>query len=111
MIDASHANSGKRAENQPLVVEDVSRQVGSGDGRIVGVMVESNLVAGRQDQIFGTALIHGRSITDACIDWETSIQVMDRLAKAVEARRCQRIEYRSAREGEVGADAKLRGYE
>jgi 3-deoxy-7-phosphoheptulonate synthase len=90
MIDASHANSGKRAENQPLVVEDVSRQIGAGDGRIVGMMVESNLVAGRQDQIPGTALVHGCSITDACIDWEMSIAVMDRLAQAVEDRRCHR---------------------
>ena len=49
MIDASHANSSKQPENQPLVVADIARQVGDGEQRIVGVMIESNLVAGRQD--------------------------------------------------------------
>jgi len=90
MIDASHANSGKKAENQPLVVEEVSRQIGSGNGRIMGMMVESNLLAGRQDLTSGSAPIRGRSVTDPCIDWETSIDVMERLARAVEARRCHR---------------------
>ena len=101
MIDASHANSGKRAENQPLVVEDVSRQIGLGDRRIVGLMVESYLLTGRQDLTSGTTLVHGRSITDACIDWETSIFVMERLARAVEERRCHRHNIGRARVGEA----------
>ena len=87
MIDASHANSLKKPENQPLVIEDVSRQMEAGDGRIIGVMVESNLVAGRQDLVPGKPLVYGQSITDGCIDWDTSVVVLERLAAAVEARR------------------------
>ena len=87
MIDASHANSLKKPENQPLVIEDVSRQMEAGDGRIIGVMVESNLVAGRQDLVPGRPLVYGQSITDGCIDWDTSVVVLERLAAAVEARR------------------------
>jgi 3-deoxy-7-phosphoheptulonate synthase len=87
MIDASHGNSGKNADNQPLVVEDVSRQIESGERRIIGMMVESNLLAGRQDLIRGAHLVYGRSITDACIGWEASVDVLERLARAVERRR------------------------
>jgi 3-deoxy-7-phosphoheptulonate synthase len=87
MIDASHGNSGKNADNQPLVVEDVSRQIESGERRIIGMMVESNLLAGRQDLIPGAHLVYGRSITDACIGWEASVDVLERLARAVERRR------------------------
>jgi 3-deoxy-7-phosphoheptulonate synthase len=87
MVDASHANSGKRHENQPAVVSDLARQIASGDGRIMGVMVESHLVAGRQDLICGRPLVYGQSITDACIDWATSVEVLEALADAVRARR------------------------
>jgi len=87
MIDASHANSDKKPENQPLVVADIARQVAGGDGRIVGAMVESNLVAGRQDQVPGVPLVYGQSITDGCIDWETSVGVLEALAAAVVERR------------------------
>lgn len=87
MIDASHANSAKRPENQPLVIENIAAQIEAGDRRIFGVMVESNLVAGRQDLIPGQPLVYGQSITDGCIDWETSVAVLDRLASAVEVRR------------------------
>jgi 3-deoxy-7-phosphoheptulonate synthase len=87
MIDASHANSHKLPENQPLVVEEVARQLEAGDSRIVGVMVESNLVAGRQDLVPGRELVYGQSITDGCIDWDTSVTVLERLASAVAARR------------------------
>jgi 3-deoxy-7-phosphoheptulonate synthase len=87
MIDASHANSGKKHENQPAVVSDVAGQVAGGDRRIIGVMVESHLVAGRQDLAPGRPLVYGRSITDACIDWPTSVGVLDELASAVRARR------------------------
>src|SRR4051812_22474863 len=61
MIDASHANSGKKPENQPLVVADIARQVGDGEQCIIGVMIESNLVAGRQDVLPGAALTYGQS--------------------------------------------------
>jgi 3-deoxy-7-phosphoheptulonate synthase len=87
MIDASHANSGKRPEKQPLVIEDVCRQLEAGEERIIGVMVESNLVAGRQDLVGGKPLVYGQSITDGCIDWDTSVAVLERLARAVEGRR------------------------
>ena len=56
MIDASHANSGKKPENQPLVVADIARQIAGGEQRIIGAMIESNLVAGRQDVLPGKPL-------------------------------------------------------
>ncbi len=87
MVDASHANSGKKPENQPQVVADIARQVSEGERRILGVMIESNLVAGRQDVQPGVALTYGQSITDGCIDWETTIPALNVLADAVAARR------------------------
>jgi 3-deoxy-7-phosphoheptulonate synthase len=87
MIDLSHANSAKRPENQPLVAADVVAQLEAGERRIVGVMVESHLVGGRQDLVPGRPLVYGQSITDACIDWQTSVEVLERLADAVRHRR------------------------
>jgi len=87
VIDVSHANSGKKPENQPAVTRDVAGQVAGGDRRIVGVMIESHLVAGRQDLVEGQPLTYGQSITDGCIDWDTSVRLLDGLASAVEARR------------------------
>ncbi len=87
MIDASHANSGKRPENQPCVIEDIAGQIEAGEGRIIGVMVESHLLAGRQDLRAGRALVYGQSITDGCIGWDSSVQVLERLAQAVRRRR------------------------
>ncbi len=89
MIDASHANSGKKPENQPRVIAEIARQIGDGDRRIVGVMIESNLVAGRQDLVPGRPLTYGQSITDGCIGWDTTVAVLERLAKAAEERRRQ----------------------
>lgn len=89
MIDASHANSSKKHENQPNVIDDVAGQVAVGDKRIMGVMVESNLVAGRQDLVEGEELVYGQSITDGCIDWDTSVAVLETLDKAVAARRAK----------------------
>jgi 3-deoxy-7-phosphoheptulonate synthase len=91
MIDASHGNSSKRFENQPGVVDAIAQQIEAGDRRIGGLMVESHLVAGRQDLVPGKPLVYGQSITDACIDWDTSIRVLDRLAQAVERRRATRV--------------------
>jgi 3-deoxy-7-phosphoheptulonate synthase len=90
MVDASHGNSSKKPENQPLVAADIGAQVASGSTRISGVMVESFLVAGRQDLVPGKALAYGQSITDGCIDWETSVRVLTGLAEAVAARRRRR---------------------
>ncbi len=87
MIDASHANSSKNPDNQPLVLADVGAQLAGGDRRIVGVMIESNLVAGRQELVPGASLTYGQSITDGCIGWETTVDVLDALAEAVTARR------------------------
>jgi 3-deoxy-7-phosphoheptulonate synthase len=87
MVDASHGNSSKKPENQPLVVADIAAQVAGGSTRISGVMVESHLKAGRQDLLPGKALVYGQSITDGCIDWQSSLGVLETLAQAVEARR------------------------
>ncbi|MEO7495620.1 MAG: 3-deoxy-7-phosphoheptulonate synthase AroG [Massilia sp.] len=87
MIDASHANSSKKPENQVPVCADIAAQVAAGDDRIVGVMVESHLVAGRQDLVPGKELVYGQSVTDGCIDWDSSVQVLEGLAAAVRARR------------------------
>ena len=87
MIDASHANSSKKPENQVPVCADISRQVAGGDRRIVGVMVESHLVAGRQDLVEGKSLTYGQSVTDGCISWEDSLGVLDDLAAGVRLRR------------------------
>jgi 3-deoxy-7-phosphoheptulonate synthase len=89
MIDASHGNSRKRPENQPAVVADVAGQVAAGDRRIIGVMIESHLVGGRQDHVPGRPLRYGQSITDGCLDWDTSVAVLEGLAGAVRARRAQ----------------------
>ena len=86
MIDASHANSGKDPLNQPRVVEDIAVRIAAGERRIVGVMVESHLYGGRQSLQAGQPLRYGQSITDACIDWECSVQVLHRLAQAVRER-------------------------
>ncbi|MER9477014.1 3-deoxy-7-phosphoheptulonate synthase, partial [Mesorhizobium sp. M0520] len=90
MIDVSHANSSKKPENQPLVAADMAGQIAAGDERIVGIMIESNLVAGRQDVVPGKPLVYGQSITDGCIDWETTETVLHGLADAVEQRRSAR---------------------
>lgn len=87
MIDASHANSRKNHENQPLVFADIGAQIASGETRIIGVMAESNLVAGRQDLVPGAPLTYGQSITDACVDWETTVDMLEGLGAAVAARR------------------------
>ena len=87
MVDASHANSSKNPENQPLVLADIGSQLAAGDKRIIGVMVESNLVAGRQDLVEGQDLTYGQSITDGCIDWDTTVTALEALAESVTQRR------------------------
>ena len=89
MIDASHANSSKKHENQIPVCADVGAQVAGGDDRIIGLMVESHLVGGRQDLLPGKELTYGQSITDACIDWDSSVKVLEGLAESVRKRRLQ----------------------
>lgn len=96
MIDASHANSDKDYRKQPLVIEDIATQMEAGEERIFGVMVESNLVGGRQDLVPDQPSVYGQSITDGCIDWDTSVQVLERLAAAVRARRRLRTQASAA---------------
>jgi 3-deoxy-7-phosphoheptulonate synthase len=88
MIDASHANSDKDPAKQPLVLQDVGDQLRAGEQRITGVMVESHLVAGRQDLGKGD-LTYGQSITDGCIGWDDTVTELHKLANAVKARRAR----------------------
>ena len=90
MIDCSHANSNKDYRRQALVCHDVAGQIAAGDKRIMGVMIESNLVAGAQPLAPGQALdslVYGQSITDGCIDWAETHTLLAELAAAVRARR------------------------
>jgi 3-deoxy-7-phosphoheptulonate synthase len=87
MIDASHDNSGKDPSRQPEVAADVAGQVDAGNAAIVGVMLESFIAEGRQDLGGNAPLTYGQSITDACMSWDTTVSVLDRLAEAVRERR------------------------
>ena len=87
MIDASHGNSQKKPENQIPVLRNIAGQIAEGDARIMGVMIESHLHAGRQDLVPGKPLTYGQSITDGCIGWDDSAQMLQELADAVKARR------------------------
>jgi len=87
MIDFSHANSAKDYRRQAEVAKDVAGQLAKGDRRIVGVMVESHLNAGRQDLVPGQKLQYGVSITDACLGWDDTVKLLDTLADAVRRRR------------------------
>jgi 3-deoxy-7-phosphoheptulonate synthase len=88
-IDASHGNSGKDHKRQPLVVADVARRIALGERGIAGVMLESFLVAGRQELILGQPerLVYGQSVTDSCVDWCQTVSMVEQLAEAVDARR------------------------
>ncbi len=86
MIDASHDNSGKDPARQLLAAGEIADQVADGNAAIVGVMLESFLVEGRQDLGDGE-LVYGQSITDPCLDWEATVSVLEQLASAVRARR------------------------
>lgn len=92
MIDASHANSSKKPENQPQVIANIATQLQAGEQRIVGVMIESHLVAGRQELVEGQPLTYGQSITDGCIGWDSTVQVLEQLAEAVRVRRRVQLE-------------------
>jgi 3-deoxy-7-phosphoheptulonate synthase len=87
MIDFSHANSRKRHEKQVWVCEDVAGQIARGDRRIIGAMIESHLVAGRQDLTEGVAPRYGQSVTDACIGWDDTVPMLEELAEAAAQRR------------------------
>ena len=90
MVDFSHANSAKQHERQRVVCSDVAAQIASGEEAVMGVMIESHLVAGRQDVVEGQPLVYGQSITDACIGWDDTVEMLEELAEAVAARRSNR---------------------
>jgi 3-deoxy-7-phosphoheptulonate synthase len=90
MIDFSHANSQKDYRRQPQVSHDVAAQIAAGNKSIMGVMIESNLVAGAQKLVAGKPLVYGQSVTDACVDWPATSAMFDELAQAVRARRAQK---------------------
>ena len=87
MIDCSHGNSRKQYQLQVEVADSIATQLAGGEQRIMGVMIESNLLEGRQDLVPGKPLSYGQSITDACINWEVSLGVLESLARAVRERR------------------------
>jgi 3-deoxy-7-phosphoheptulonate synthase len=87
MVDFSHANSRKEYKRQMEVAQDCAMQLANGEERIFGVMIESHLKEGRQDFVAGKPLQKGVSITDACIGWEDTVQVLDVLADGVRKRR------------------------
>ncbi|MFZ0392609.1 MAG: 3-deoxy-7-phosphoheptulonate synthase [Terracidiphilus sp.] len=87
MIDCSHANSGKDYKRQPIVCGDVAAQIAAGNRNIMGVMLESNLVEGAQKLEPGKPLVYGQSITDACIAWPQTHELLKGLASAARARR------------------------
>jgi len=86
MIDCSHANSHKDHKRQPEVCRDVAKQIAGGNRNVFGVMLESNLVEGAQKLTNGRALTYGQSITDACMDWYTTEELLGDLAEAVRSR-------------------------
>jgi 3-deoxy-7-phosphoheptulonate synthase len=87
MIDTSHGNSEKDYRRQPLVAREIAAQVTHGERGIIGVLMESFLVDGRQDLVDPSRLVYGQSITDACMGWEMTGPVLRELAAAVRARR------------------------
>lgn len=87
MVDLSHANSMKDFKRQIEVANNVAEQVAAGESKLIGVMIESHLVEGRQNLLPGQPLEYGKSITDACISWEDSLAVLESLAAGVRTRR------------------------
>lgn len=87
MVDCSHANSQKKFEKQIDVCHDIVHQLKTGQDNIFGLMIESHLVEGRQDQVTGQTLTYGQSITDGCIGWDASASLLHELAQAVREKR------------------------
>jgi 3-deoxy-7-phosphoheptulonate synthase len=90
MVDASHDNSGKDHRRQPAVADALAQQISAGEHGLVGVMLESFLRAGRQDLGRPAGLTYGQSITDACMDLDTTATVLRELATAIRHRRATR---------------------
>ncbi|KNZ79742.1 Phospho-2-dehydro-3-deoxyheptonate aldolase, tyrosine-inhibited [Termitomyces sp. J132] len=94
MVDCSHGNSQKNHNNQPKVVDDICAQLAAGEKHITGVMIESHINEGRQDvpPEGPVGLKYGVSITDACVDWECTVAMLDKLNEAVSQRRKMLLE-------------------
>lgn len=87
MIDLSHGNAGGDYKNELVSGKAVGDQIAAGEKRIVGVMIESNLIAGKQKLVNGESLTYGQSITDPCLGWDESVALLNGLAAAVKKRR------------------------
>jgi len=89
MIDTSHANSGKDPAKQPAVATAIAAQVAAGSRSIFGVMIESFLVAGRQEIAERSSMTFGQSVTDGCLSWDATVPVLEELAESVRRRRAR----------------------
>ena len=87
MVDMSHGNSSKQHKKQIDVCKNIADQISAGEDRITGVMIESNLVEGNQKADDVGSLVYGKSITDACINWQDTVDCLHRLAEAVDKRK------------------------
>ena len=88
MVDCSHDNSGKDHHRQSVVAAEVAGQIAAGSQSLCAVMLESHLLEGRQEIVSGRkGLRYGQSVTDACMGWGTTLEVLERLAGAVRSRR------------------------
>ena len=87
MVDMSHGNSSKQHKKQIDVCKNIADQISAGEDRITGVMIESNLVEGNQKADDLGNLVYGKSITDACINWQDTVDCLHRLAEAVDKRK------------------------
>ncbi|MEE9493260.1 MAG: 3-deoxy-7-phosphoheptulonate synthase [Gammaproteobacteria bacterium] len=91
MVDCSHGNSSKQFKRQLDVGASVAEQITAGNDGIMGVMIESHLQEGRQDYRSDAELVHGQSITDACLGWDDSVSLLEKLAEAVRLRRLKMV--------------------
>ncbi len=87
LVDCSHGNSGKRHDQQALVVDDLAGQITAGEDAIIGFMLESNLVGGSQPPATREKMTYGQSITDACLSFDETVPLLERLAQAAARRR------------------------
>jgi 3-deoxy-7-phosphoheptulonate synthase len=94
MIDCSHGNSGRDPARQPAVARDIGLQIRAGSQQIAGIMIESHLVAGRQEPpgpgVGRDALLYGQSITDACLGWDDTASLLDEMAEYVRTARAHK---------------------
>ena len=90
MVDCSHGNSCKDYRNQPGVAAAIAKQIAEGSDQVAAVMIVCNLVEGAQP--LSSDLVYGKSITDQCIGWDTTVEVLENLAAAVRTRRAKRQE-------------------